>query len=136
MPSYWYTDSYLHHSLFYTYGALNVWMIAFSIMLFNWYPNLIKSNYWWVQQCPKTSWTSALVSSSIDVATTGTSSVIAVDLNGWTLDLCLKAAPVKQWNNTAWTYIVTSSLTFVLWAANLLMGLQGGVLDWFWWKST
>lgn len=106
-------------------------------MLYTWYPWLIKTDQWWVQQCPVYAWTDTLITESNDVATSGTNKKYEVDKNtNWTKDKCLNAAPISQWTNSAYVWIFIYGFSLLVWSLNTLFDNRGGWIHQFFWRST
>jgi len=106
-------------------------------MLYTWYPWLIKTDQWWVQQCPVYAWTDDLITASNDVATSGTNKKYEVNKNtNWTKDKCLNAAPISQWTNSAYVWIFIYGFSLLVWSLNTLFDNRGGWIHQFFWRST
>jgi hypothetical protein len=106
-------------------------------MLYTWYPWLIKTDQWWVQQCPTFVWTSTTISDSNDVASSGTAKKYEVNKDtNWTKDRCLAAAPVKQWTDSAYVWIFIYGFSLLTWSLNTLFDNRGGWIHMLFWRNT
>jgi len=111
--------------LYWSHELLNVWMIIGGIIIYTWYPYQITNDTWWSTQCPVTAYTEK---------TTGASGTIERLVNGWTKDLCLDAAPIKQFTNLSYWMITFYSISFFNFAINAIWFNDGGVMHEMWWR--
>ena len=111
--------------LYWTYGLGTTWMIILGYLVYYWYPYQITNDTWWSTQCPATAYTTAV---------TGASGTIEKQINGWTKDLCLDAAPIKQFSNLSTWMITFYSISFFNFAVNAIGFNDGGVMHEMWWR--
>jgi hypothetical protein len=52
----------------------------------------------------------------------------SVNIPGWTLSDCRKAAPVSQWSTVAYTMLIGDGLVFLVWLLNTILGNNGGLM--------
>ncbi len=63
-------------------GIFSTWMLVVGGLLYSWYPSMIYNDSWWRAQCPQTPYITTTLS-TINTASTGTTSLWEVAVNGW-----------------------------------------------------